>query len=291
MNIINTNLNLGQMDYGNNPQEIIIHHSEASHCSIEDINVWHKQNGWAGVGYHYFVRKDGSIYKGRPDNAIGAHCQGSNTNTLGVCFEGSYNTEIMPEIQLNAGRELIDYLKKKYGIGRISKHRDHMSTDCPGNNFPWNELINGGNYVGNVAPTKDTNYISIAANYLSTSFKVKLVQLLLNCFGWSLNPDGICGNKTATAIGEFQDKYGLYKDYKFGPQCFNKAYDLIKDRICGLDYKTPNETRVIQHLLGLNVDSVFWTLTNNAVRTYQGMNGLKVDGVVGPNTWAKLLGI
>ena len=139
--------------------------------------------------------------------------------------------------------------------------------------------------------TQDANYISIAANYLSTSFKVKLVQLLLNCFGWSLNPDGICGDKTATAIGEFQDKYGLDKDYKFGPQCINKAYDLIKDRICGLDYKTPNETRVIQHLLKLNVDGVFWTLTNNAVRTYQGMNCLKVDGVVGQNTWRKLLGL
>lgn len=145
MNIIQSNLSFdtSKFAYNNVPKEIIIHHAEASTCSVEQIHQWHRENGWAGIGYHYFIRKDGSIYKGRPDNVVGSHCLGCNQNTLGICFEGSYNTETMPSVQLNAGKELLHYLKSKYGITVVSRHRDHMSTDCPGNKFPFTELING----------------------------------------------------------------------------------------------------------------------------------------------------
>lgn len=145
MNIIQPSLTFdtSKFSYNNVPKEIIIHHAEASTCTVEQIHQWHRENGWAGIGYHYFVRKNGSVYKGRPDNVVGSHCLGCNQNTLGVCFEGSYNTETMPTTQLNAGRELLSYLKSKYGITVVSRHRDHMSTDCPGNNFPFNALVNG----------------------------------------------------------------------------------------------------------------------------------------------------
>ena len=225
MNIIETNLNLGSMSYGNTPQEIIVHHAEASHCSIEDINSWHKENGWAGVGYHYFVRKDGSIYKGRPDNAIGAHCQGSNTNTLGVCFEGSYNTETMPEVQLEAGRELIAYLKDKYGISCVSRHKDHMSTDCPGNNFPWNELISGGSYNPDVAVSSTQNN---SDNWVSRRQDItRLLQEKLVSLGFDTNGvDGIFGNGTDYAVRAFQGRCGLIADGIVGPNTWRKLLGL-----------------------------------------------------------------
>jgi N-acetylmuramoyl-L-alanine amidase len=50
------------------------------------------------------------VYKGRPDNAIGAHCQGCNTNTLRISFEVNYdNRTEMPIEQCNQ-------LKKTLGI-------------------------------------------------------------------------------------------------------------------------------------------------------------------------------
>lgn len=70
MNIIRTdlNFNMNKIAKNNYPKLIIVHHAEASACTVQDINSWHKANGWAGIGYHYFIRKNGEIYKGREDN-------------------------------------------------------------------------------------------------------------------------------------------------------------------------------------------------------------------------------
>lgn len=247
MNIIEVNLELSSLTYGNNPQEIIVHHAEASHCTVEDINAWHKGNGWAGIGYHYFVRKDGSIYKGRPDNAIGAHCQGSNTNTLGICFEGSYMTETMPQEQLNAGRELIAYLKNKYKISCITRHKDHMSTDCPGNNFPWNELIKGDSCVPQV--NNSDNWVA-------------RLQTECNNQGFSNQVvDGIAGSNTLAGCPTIRE----------GAQ--------------------GNITRLLQEKLMIKADGIFGMNTREAVLAFQINNNLYVDGIVGPNTWRKLLGL
>ena len=64
------------------PNKIILHHAEASSCTVYDIHNWHIKNGWTGIGYHYFIRKDGNIYKGRPENAIGAHCINNNSSSI-----------------------------------------------------------------------------------------------------------------------------------------------------------------------------------------------------------------
>lgn len=114
MNVIQTNLifDINKLSYGNNPKEIILHHADAYNCSVEDVHNWHKNQNWAGIGYHYFIKKSGEIYKGREDNMIGSHCLGHNKDTIGICFEGKYTEETMPEAQIEAGRELINYLKK-----------------------------------------------------------------------------------------------------------------------------------------------------------------------------------
>ena len=69
--------------------ELFLHHAESKSCTADDIHRWHLANGWAGIGYHFFVRKDGSIYRGRPENDIGSHAKGSNSDSIGICFEGS----------------------------------------------------------------------------------------------------------------------------------------------------------------------------------------------------------
>ncbi|QAT40816.1 N-acetylmuramoyl-L-alanine amidase [Clostridium sp. JN-9] len=140
MNIIQTNLSFGSMSYGNLPNALVYHHAEASKCSVYDVHQWHKENGWAGIGYHYFVRKDGSIYKGRPNNAIGSHCLHHNTNTLGICAEGNYMIEHMPEVQKQALVELGQYLKSIYPIRAVYGHRELMATECPGTNYPLQEI-------------------------------------------------------------------------------------------------------------------------------------------------------
>ena len=122
---------------------IVLHHAAAKSCTAEDIHNWHLANGWAGIGYHFFVRKDGSIYRGRPIDTIGAHTYGANEETVGICFEGNFENEEMPEPQINSGVELVSWILELYPqITKISKHMDYNATACPGKNFPFDRIKN-----------------------------------------------------------------------------------------------------------------------------------------------------
>ena len=54
-------------------KRIVLHHA-AGRGSVEDIHKSHLNNGWSGIGYHFYIRRDGNIYQGRPLDNIGAHC-------------------------------------------------------------------------------------------------------------------------------------------------------------------------------------------------------------------------
>lgn len=120
---------------------VVLHHAEASRASVEDINRWHMERGWTGIGYHYYIRKDGKVYRGRPEWALGAHAQGANDYSIGICCEGSYVTETMPAAQLKSLKALIRDTMQRYGTLKLLRHKDVGSTDCPGDKFPWAEAL------------------------------------------------------------------------------------------------------------------------------------------------------
>lgn len=144
MNIINTQwqwrtglATRSRTDY------IVLHHAAAVTCTAEQVDSWHKGNGWTGIGYHFFIRKDGSIYRGRPEWAVGAHAEGKNTISMGVCAEGNYETEkTMPNAQKKAIKELLTYLKGKYPNAGIKGHKEVGATGCPGRYYPFDEMKN-----------------------------------------------------------------------------------------------------------------------------------------------------
>ena len=80
MEIIETNLQFRDMSTREATERIILHHADAKKCSAEDIHRWHLNNGWSGAGYHFLVRKDGKIYRLRPEDKVGAHAYSSNYN-------------------------------------------------------------------------------------------------------------------------------------------------------------------------------------------------------------------
>lgn len=126
---------------------IIIHHS-AGTGSADAVHSAHLSKGWAGIGYHFYVRLGGEVYRGRPQNTIGAHCIGYNEWSIGVCFEGNYQTDReMPAAQLKAGKELITYLKGVYPNAKVKMHKNFVSTACPGQYFPFEEISKGVKYV------------------------------------------------------------------------------------------------------------------------------------------------
>ena len=113
----------------------IVHHAEASNCTVEDIHKWHQENGWVGIGYSFFIKKDGTVYEGRPTGTIGAHTQGYNDNSIGICLEGNYEVEQIPTIQGETLVALLVDLQSLYPNIRIIKHKSVNQTQCPGKNF------------------------------------------------------------------------------------------------------------------------------------------------------------
>lgn len=141
MYINETNLSFtGAMTNRTRTNYIVLHH-RAGNGDVESIHNQHLGQGYSGIGYHYYIRKDGKVYAGRPIQKVGAHCLNYNSVSVGVCFEGNYETEtVMPEAQKKSGVELVRHLKGIYPNAQIKGHRDLYATACPGRNFPFEEI-------------------------------------------------------------------------------------------------------------------------------------------------------
>lgn len=134
MKIIQSNIHFnGNKAGGNNPKEIIVHHSEHSTANVYDIDRWHKDKGWCGIGYQYFIDKQGNIYTGRPEDWTGAHCIDHNTKSIGICLQGRLQTEKVTDPQYKALLWLIQDIKNRRGNMPVYGHKELNSTDCPGN--------------------------------------------------------------------------------------------------------------------------------------------------------------
>lgn len=117
---------------------IIVHHvgNTNADVSAETIHQWHLANGWAGIGYHFVIRKDGSIEQGRPMDTVGAHCYGENDHTVGVNLVGNFENYVPEDAQVASAKRLLAALCRNYGFAPSSStifgHRDFNATACPG---------------------------------------------------------------------------------------------------------------------------------------------------------------
>lgn len=307
MNIININLRKnGNLAYGNNPEKIVLHHAEAVKCSIEDINAWHLERGWTMCGYHYFVRKDGTIYKGRPDNAMGAHCPGQNSISLAICAEGSYHTieKTMPELQRKAIVELCKYLCRQYGIKEIFKHRSLHPTNCPGDYYPFDVIIkevfstntmpSNANLVNPIKPNSPQQ-VKTWLQVGDSGVKVKDLQEKLKKLGISIVADGIFGQQTKQIIINFQKKYNLIIDGLAGKEVFTKIEELLNDTQRSWLQVGDNGSKVkdLQEKLKklgykIDVDGIYGKQTKSAVYQFQEKYKLVEDGLAGKKVFDKL---
>lgn len=124
---------------------IVIHHAGFPEgdkdSSAQELHKFHQQtNGWAGIGYHYVIRKDGTIEQGRRPQMIGAHAYQHNKNSIGICVAGNFNLAKPQAAQMDSLKLLTAWLCQRYklnpmGKGVIVGHRDLNDTTCPGDNL------------------------------------------------------------------------------------------------------------------------------------------------------------
>lgn len=144
MNIIKSYLKWnGELQDRTSTDFFIFHHAESSDCSILDVHRWHKELGWVGIGYNFFITKEGKVYEGRPIEKTDADAYGYNDNSISCCFEGDFNIDKMTDAQVKSGIELLRYCKKLYPNIRALRHKDVNDTLCPGQYFR-NEIIYNG---------------------------------------------------------------------------------------------------------------------------------------------------
>lgn len=96
-----------------------------------EIKLMHQQRGYRTIGYHYVIRRDGRIEKGRPNNEPGAHVQGFNSRSLGICLVGGVKADgKTPETNFTPAQyasleELLRQLTStSYGHAEVLGHRD-----------------------------------------------------------------------------------------------------------------------------------------------------------------------
>lgn len=124
---------------------IVVHCADtppAMDVTARMINQWHvKDNGWAAIGYHFVIRRDGTIEGGRPDNTVGAHASQVNSHSIGICLAGGKGVpEKGPDWskhflndQIVALAQLIETLQSFYPDASVVGHRDvdNAGKTCP----------------------------------------------------------------------------------------------------------------------------------------------------------------
>ena len=112
---------------------IVIHCSAVKpdqQSSAAQIDSWHRQRGFhLGIGYHYVIRRDGTLEMGRPEYMVGAHCKNLNQHSIGVCYEGGLNARGDPadtrtEAQKRTMRQLVDELRQRYPKAIVVGHHN-----------------------------------------------------------------------------------------------------------------------------------------------------------------------
>lgn len=119
--------------------KIIVHCSdtpEGRNDTAEDIRRWHKARGFNDIGYHYVIDLDGTIEAGRDIGVAGAHTQGQNATSIGICYIGGADVDMKPKDTRTDAQKaslalLIRFLKSKYKGATVFGHKDFAPKACP----------------------------------------------------------------------------------------------------------------------------------------------------------------
>lgn len=113
-------------------------------AKVTEIRRWHvRDNGWSDIGYHWIIDRDGTVAPGRPEGTPGAHTQGHNTGSIGICLLGGHGSSAKDDFHQNftvaqedALVQLIESIKTRAKITKISGHNEYANKACPGFNVP-----------------------------------------------------------------------------------------------------------------------------------------------------------
>lgn len=120
--------------------EYIVVHCSATRpemdIGVQELRKWHMKKGWTDVGYHYVIRRNGTVERGRHPAAIGSHVKGYNSISVGICLiggldKGSQPADNFTPAQYKSLRKLVLEVMHIYRGAKLVGHRD-LSPDTDG---------------------------------------------------------------------------------------------------------------------------------------------------------------
>lgn len=130
------------MESGESVRYIVIHCS-ATRCdrdfTVEQLERSHKARGFRTIGYHFYIRRNGTTTQHRRLLEVGAHCRPYNRCSIGICYEGGLDTDGRPADTRTAEQRgrietLIMRLRRLFPRASVVGHRDLPGTTpkaCP----------------------------------------------------------------------------------------------------------------------------------------------------------------
>ena len=193
---------------------IFIHCSASDHSNHDNaatMDAWHKERGWSGIGYHFFIRKNGLTEIGRDINKTPAAQAGNNSGTIAVCLHG-LAIEKFTQDQFNALRDLCRQIDDAYdGKVTFHGHREVAAKACPVFDYKAVLQLDKHGHLGafDTSPQQsetvpDEQWPEIKSG--SHDPAVERLQQLLN-----ITVDGSFGPKTAEAVRAFKKRHDLYE--------------------------------------------------------------------------------
>lgn len=120
--------------------KIIIHCTatpEGRAHTVKDVDTWHRQRGFDGIGYHYLIGINGEVWEGRQIEKAGAHTTGHNAASIGVSYVGGMDSQMKnpkdtrTQAQKDSMARLLKELVIKFPTVEIYGHRDFAKKACP----------------------------------------------------------------------------------------------------------------------------------------------------------------
>ena len=99
----------------------------------DEIRRWHvEDNDWSDIGYHYVIRRDGTVETGRSEDRAGAHVRGHNRDSIGICLVGGKPGFNFTRAQMDALGGMVDALQDEYAGASVHGHHEFDSgKTCP----------------------------------------------------------------------------------------------------------------------------------------------------------------
>ena len=93
-----------------------------------------RRHEWPGIGYHFVVAEDGTLYQTNALETKSYHAVEANPYGVGICFLGNFTKKTPPPAQVQAGAHLVAWLLGELNLpnDRIRGHKELMGTACPG---------------------------------------------------------------------------------------------------------------------------------------------------------------